>query len=560
MKMKFKKCLALVMALAVMVSLLASCGDSSGSSASTGSGAGGSTSQSAGSGSAAAPGVPEEPVTIRFLHKGPKPDGWDEVYEKYLELTKDTLNIQLDVNWVEHADYKEKLNLEITSGSDWDLVFDATFVQLRNLAAEGYYADLSPYFNNPEEYPGLASAFSAETMDANMWYGSMCYIPLFETYGNGIPVIWYRQDLAKEWGIGDADGQISSYDEMEAFWQAAKDSGMIPYGASQSRGFFQQFTFMGKDLADAGIMSFTSAGLTIWTYTADGELKAVAVEGSGDENFKDFPEGYQYDFGAERYKTFAEWQQAGYIDPDSLSCTDYETPFHNGLSASIIGTLDDYVKYTSYEDTLGEDAVGFFVYADDIRDMKEGAITVDYSGNNGLCVPASSTKIPYTMKFLDWLFGSQEAHDLFQLGLEGRDFEYNDDGTYTTLTNYSADFGGYGWTWNPNYAMISSSYDGRALEYREYEYSDAPFSPQPVLGFHFETSDVDLSTAVAQCKAITDMVSTVKLHGISTDGNGVTYDSITDMLKANVDQAMENGGQQIVDALKEQLTDYLASA
>ena len=104
-----------------------------------------------------------EPRTIRILHKGPKPDGWDAVYAKYLELTKDTINVELDIDWVEHADYKQKLNLEITSGGDWDLVFDAAWIHLKTLAAEGYYADLSQYFNNPEEYPGLAAGFTADT-------------------------------------------------------------------------------------------------------------------------------------------------------------------------------------------------------------------------------------------------------------------------------------------------------------------------------------------------------------------------------------------------------------
>lgn len=66
-----------------------------------------------------------ETRTIKILHKGPKPDGWDAVYQEYLNRTKDTINVELDINWVEHADYKEKLNLEITSGGDWDLVFDA---------------------------------------------------------------------------------------------------------------------------------------------------------------------------------------------------------------------------------------------------------------------------------------------------------------------------------------------------------------------------------------------------------------------------------------------------
>jgi len=500
-----------------------------------------------------------EPVTIKFLHKGPEPEGWDEVYQKYLELTKDSLNIELDIAWVEHADYKEKLNLEITSGSEWDLVFEAPWVQLKNLAPEGYYADLSSYFNNAEKYPGLAKAFSAETMEANTWFDSMCYIPLYEVYGNGIPVIWYRTDWAKEWGIG-TEGKISNYDEMEAYWQAALDNGKIPYGARQSRGFFQQQTIAGvayEGSCEAGLQQFSSAGLTVWTYVKDNELKAYAVEGSGDEAFVNFPEGWQYDFGAERYETFAKWQEAGYMDPDSLSCNDEQTPFSSGISASFVGTLDDYEKVTSF-DSIGKEAVGFFVYIDSIRNKEEGAIPIDYSGNNGLAIPANSSKIDDTMRFLDWLFGSQEAHDLFQLGIEGTDFEYGDGNTYTALTNYSADFGGYGWTWNPNYALISTAYDDEALEYRKYEYNASTFQSLPVLGFHFDTTDIDLSTAVAQCTAVTDLVKIVKLHGIKTDGNGETYSTMKEMLKANTDLAMKNGGQEVVDALISQLEAFLA--
>lgn len=55
------------------------------------------------------------------------------------------------------------------------------------------------------------------------------------------------------------------------------------------------------------------------------------------------------------------------------------------------------------------------------------------------------------------------------------------------------------------------------------------------------------------------MVVTVKLHGIKTEGNGVTYDTITEMLQANTQQAMENGGQKVVDALIEQLKAFLAT-
>lgn len=501
-----------------------------------------------------------EQTTIKIMHKGPKPDGWDAVYEEYLNRTKDNINVALDINWVEHADYKEKLNLEITSGGDWDLVFDASWIQLKNLAPEGYYADLSGYFNNPE-YPGLQKSFTPEVMEANKWFGSMCYIPLFETYGNGIPCVWYRKDWASDWGIG-TDGQINSYEELEAYWDAALDNGIIGYGASQARGFFQMKSLRGESYegaAAAGIQSVSAGGLTFWIYSKDGKLVDIAVEGSGDENFANFPEGWNYDFAAKRYEDFARWQKAGYIDPDSLSCTDYDVGFESGLSASVIGTLDDYVKYSAFTNTWGnEDSLGFFVYVDSVRNMEAGAIPTNRAGNNGWCVPATSKNIDATMKFLDWMFSSQENHDLIQLGLEGVDFAYGDtEGTYEAITSYSSDLGGYSFSWNPNYALINKQYTDEALKYRQYELKPETFVSYNILGFNFDTSDVDLSTAVAQCKAVTDMVSIVKLHGITTDGNGNIYNSMTEMLKANVDAAMENGGQQVYDALKAQLEAYL---
>ena len=499
-----------------------------------------------------------ETRTIRILHKGPKPDGWDAVYQEYLNRTKDTINVELDITWVEHSDYKDKLNLEITSGGNWDLVFDAAWIHLKTLAAEGYYMDLSEYFNNPEEYPGLASAFSEDTMKANTWFGRMCYIPLFETYGNGLPTIWYRQDWADEWGIG----KIDSYEKLEQYWQTALDNGYLGYTCTSARGFFQMFTLRGEAYpgsAQAGLQMFSSGGLSVWFYIKDGKIESYAVEGSGDEAFANFPEGWNYDFPAQRYNTFQRWQEAGYIDPDSMSSTDASTPFYSGLSASYVGTLDDVesVTMSANEFGIGMENIGYFIYVDEVAQMQDGSIPTNRAGNNGWAVPATSKNVEATMDFLDWMFGSQEDHDLIQMGIEGVDFEYGENRTYIPLTSYAADLGGYGFSWNPNYALISQTYTGDLLTYRTWEYSDAPFVSYPVLGFNFDTSDIDLSTAIAQCKAVTDLVSIVKLHGIAVDGNGASYGSVTEMLSANVATAMANGGQQVVDAMVQQLTAYL---
>jgi len=510
--------------------------------------------------------VPEEPVVLNIYHCGAKPDGWDEVYAKYLEMTKDTLNIELNMIWNSWGDYTEKFKLEVTSGADIDLCFDASFLALKELAADGYYADLAEYFHNPEQYPGLAANFSEEAMKNNSWYGRMCYIPLYQSLATCYGV-YYRADWAREWGIG-TDGEINSWEEMEAYWQAAADHGVLAYAAAAGDGFYSLltetlFSYPGKDggpsTAQAGIQLVEAGGLNVWTYIKDGQLISYAVEGSGDEAFKDFPEGWQYDFGADRYDSYQKWYEAGYIGSDSLSPSDINL-FAAGQAASVGEFLTTFVTMTNLVKAENPDAeVDFFIPVDDVRNKVPGSLATNFDAGNGLCVPVTSTKIPYTMKFLDWMFGSKEAHDLMMYGIEGRDFNYGEEeGTIETLTNYSSVFYGFTFCWNPNYIYYSTELSDKALDYHKWTADEANYTVLPAPLFKFDTSDIDLSTSIAQCKAVTDMANTVKKHGIPIDGYGNTYATCSEMVEANVAMAMENGGQEIVDAVVAQLQAHLA--
>ncbi|MGN0661910.1 MAG: extracellular solute-binding protein [Faecalibacterium sp.] len=528
-------------------------------------GCGGSKNETAAAGSEAAPAAApstEKPVTIKILFKGPKPDGFDGVYQEFLARTKDTLNTELDITFVEHADYKDKLNLEMTAGADYDLVFDAPWVHLKELAADEYYADLSAYFNN-DAYPGLKKAFSEEVMNANKWYGQMCYIPFFRAYGNGVPAVWYRKDWAEEWGIGTIDSMAA----LEAYWDQAKAHGVIPFSARNTRGFFQLYTIGGgaypatdsrPGTAQAGIQAFSAGGCTFWTYIQNNEIKACALEGSGDEYFADFPEGYNYDFGVDRFEKFAEYQKKGYISADSMTVKDAETPFWSGEAASDIGTLDDTEKMFSNIVNYSPNAkLAAFVYIDCLRNMEDGTYPTTYGGNNGMCVPANSKNIDRTMKFLDWLFGSADNHNLFELGVEGKDWEAVGTDQFKDLTGYAAGFPGYGFTWNPNYVKFSSSLPEDILPYRMWETKQSSFCRQPVCGFSFDTSSPEMATCTAQTKAVADKVAISKLHGILSDGT-TSYSSAKEMLNSNVAAVMAAGADKIQAELLKQLSAFLA--
>lgn len=559
--MKAKRILAVLLTLAILLTVVGCAGDTGGSSATSSAGsdtASTSTDSSAASTDSPSSAAGETPgeTTVKMLFKGPKADGYDDVYQEFLSRTKDTLNINLDITFVEHADYKEKLNLELTSGTDYDIVYDAPWLNLRTLAADGYYADLSEYFNN-DAYPGLKAAFSSHVMENNKWYGSMCYIPLYRTFGNGVPAVHYRQDWADEWGIGEID----SYDKLVSYWDKAKEEGILPFSVTNSRGFFQMFTIAGyfPGAAEDGITMIDIAKVSFMAYVKDGQLVALAPQGAGDEAFAAFPKGWNRDFAMDRFETFAEWNGRGYISPDSLTITDANTPFWSGQSASTIGTLDDIENNArNIPEYSPEAVIGEFIYDEGIRGMQDAAIPTTFQGNNGLCIPDNSANKESAIRFLDWLFGSQENHDLFELGIEGKDYSLNGDSTYTALTVYPANWPGYGMTWNPNYVTFSDLIQGTNLEYRKYELNESAFVQLPLSGFAFDASDVEVASYVAQVTAVSDKVALTKLHGILSDGTN-NYDSAAAMMNANIAECYGAGLQEIQDELERQINEFLAA-
>jgi putative aldouronate transport system substrate-binding protein len=495
-------------------------------------------------------------ATIKVLFKGPKTEGFDDVYQEYLRRTKDSLNINLDITFVEHADYRDKLNLEITSGTDYDLVFDASWIRLSQLSSEGYYADLRTYFNN-DAYPGLKKAFLPQVMENNLWFNRMCYIPLYRAYGNGVPSIHYRQDWADAWGIG----QIDSYQKLEQYWDAAKSRGILPLAVTDTRGFFQTFTVAGffPGAAEAGITNLAVASVDFMFYIKDGKLVSIAPQGAGDAAFRSFPSPWNRDFAMDRFEIFAGWNKKGYISPDSLTVKDANAPFWAGQAASVPGTLDDLENNLRNLPNYSPEAVlGEFLYDENIRNMKPHSIPSTLAGNNGLAVPESSKKKDDVMRFLDWLFASKENHDLFELGIQGKDYTINSDGTFKAVSLYPANWPGYGFTWNPNYVTYSEYITGKNRQYRDYERSDDAFVLLPLTGFAFNGTDVNIASVVAQVKAVADKVALTKLHGLLSDGTR-SYSSAKEMLDANMQECYRAGLQTLQDELAKQIQAHLDS-
>ena len=206
MKRYFKK--AAIPALVVTISLgtiLSACSNKGSDSASSASPKGTATTATAPS-----------PVTLKFMLFGEKPADLGKVLAKFEEVSKDTLNTKLDIEYNPSGDHKQKMQLKMSTGEAVDLMFDAPWMFLYNNVSLGYYQQLDKYFNN-DQYPGLKKAFPPELLEANKINGHIYTIPFLTSYTDPF-IINIRKDIREEVGAQP----VKSLDDYKKYLDAVQ--------------------------------------------------------------------------------------------------------------------------------------------------------------------------------------------------------------------------------------------------------------------------------------------------------------------------------------------------
>ena len=518
MKKIFKKIISTALTAVMAASLLAGCGGDSNSD------------------------------SIKVMLMGSEPVGWQEVMAKYDEIGP---GVKLDVEWVAQGDMKDKLNLRLTAGEDYDLVFDAPFLKMKNFAADGIYAPLEDHIASGK-YPNLQKAFDADLLKANYYFGHLYGLPNMRTYGNGIDCVYYRQDIADKYGIG----QIDSYDKLGQYFEAilANEPTMIPLGVSSSRGFYTMFSQNAVDFAKNHIVRFNAGGFChILLNDEHTEVVDIVYEGSSPVAYANYPEKYRDGqlFGQYRFNKLVEWSK--YLEPDSLNQKDPGSLFKGGKAGAIINNLDAYEQtQLDLENSLPDAKLGTFIIPEAVKNMENGARITSLQGNNFLCIPATSKKIDSTLKFLDWLMASKENHDLFELGIEGTHWTAVGEDQYAipeASSSTAYNFPGYVMTWNPNYVRFSDRLPADILEYKKYDLDPNAYYTSPLAGFIFDQSNVQ--TEMAKVNSILSESATALEHG--------ALENPVEVLRAANAEAEANGRPVIREELKKQINEFLAN-
>jgi len=452
------------------------------------------------------------PSSLTFMFFGDKPTDMEKVLKEFENRTRHTLNLSIHTEWDSPEEYKQKVRLRLAAGEEIDAVFDASWMNIENNVAQGYYQVLDHYFNN-DDYPGLKKAFTAEYLDANKIDGHIYAVPITQFF-HDIEVVFIRKDLREKFDMQP----LQSYGDLEQYLQQVvkSEKSMIPFALKGDRGFFRLFAnedVQSRFRAAPSAIPGTGVNFEV-ILSEDGKKVLGAVTlGDPDDMYASFPQPYNnpsYFYNV--FDRFVEWNR--YIQKDVLNERNALLLFEAGKTAAVEGTITNWSEIAQKLKTAvkGAEMEGF-VYKACQRSMEKGCIGTDYRAWNNLAIPVTSGHADETMKFLDWIFQSQENHDLFELGIEGEHWMKGEGMTYTNTSdspNYS--FPPFELTWNPSMSRINVDNDPEAMKLLQYSADPESYYRLPITGFTFNPAPV--KNEIAKIQPLATQMSQVFNSGL----------------------------------------------
>lgn len=497
-------------------------------------------------------------LNINILNEFKNLDKVLDVYYDKVQADEVLKDVDLNVTYFTGGDYSEKLSMAMNAQENYDLMFIGAWHGIDNYISQGLCADLTKYFNN-DEYPGLKKAFSEEVVEANMTYeknengeyeAKLYKIPIMEAI-NDTRGLYIREDLRKKYNIPE----ITNDEILEEFLTAIKENepDILPW--SNYGLFYFGTPYYSAPHDNVFPAEVLSSVVPFYVALSDdySEVKDIVVMGDTQEHFDNMPEGYQYDFIKEYHMNRTKWGQ--FMDPnrgdkDTNMYTEWAASY--GVVTGYESTKQDLLQDEEFMERNPDFELSFYVTEDSQRNREKGAVFSEMSQGNFLVVPEWSENIDEVMHFLDWMFASEENHDLFQYGIEGVDWEKVDDETYRTLEvpeqeKYS--IAGYSLTWNPNYIKINENIanNKQLKEYAEYQNDFSTYQLSPLAGFVFNTEPVRTKFANVTAK-------TAELDNL---GLAIYGDETSDVIDKWYQDVVKVGLNDIRDEYIKQLQEFL---
>jgi len=438
---------------------------------------------------------PPSAVSLNIMLWGDQPAGINQVVSYFENETAKSLNTSLNIQWIPETSYADKVALAFSANQPVDLEFNAPWMNMTSLAAKGDYLRLNKYFDDPQ-FPALHKYFTKAMLQTNSFPGpngklGVYGVPLGQFFMD-TPVIFYRQDLAKQLGI--PEGKINSLVQLYKYYDGLKksDPNMIPFVENAQAGYSATMAMppLPNQYA-AGVYPITYGNVSGNAYIKRGKLIASWLAGEDPTGLANkFPAPYN-ELNTESFAFARVWHDEGYTQSNPLTQNDATGEFTSGNAGSIGGTLSNYEQlYASLSTSVRGAKLGIFITNPAKRAMQPGVNPTTFQMWNYLCIPVTSHNAERTMAFLNWIFSSQANNNLFSLGIPHKDWTPVGNDRYSIPKGSAYAFPGYELTWNPSFVPIPSNLPKEGVKMYHYESLASSYFVPITTGFVFNPASV----------------------------------------------------------------------
>ncbi|MDD3277836.1 MAG: DUF3502 domain-containing protein [Lachnospiraceae bacterium] len=432
-------------------------------------------------------------VTVKMLVLGDPPAGGTDkkMLEKLNEIFKEKLNANLEISWIEWNNYDTKYQMELVSGTPYDLVFSSsTWLNLWDNVSKGAFMDMTDMI--PYYAPQLWADTKAEEWEQCKKDDKIYALPEHRRWQLSTPGFLYRLDWANEFGIDE----VNSFDTMEQYCDGilANKSGVVPFNVNA--------TVNSSELYTLWINQDTDYVFGPGTVGADAPTANNSLEDCWEISSPIFQDDY-LDFA----KKMKEWGDRGYWPQDVLSATiDTQTAFLAGQSglyhANVSNLLPMYQKMAEQDPDA---KLGIFFDSE-----KRGYAIADSLTQDACSISANAQNPERALMMYDMFQYDPEVYKLTQYGIEGENYAVDKDGYRVKPEGYDEQLDEYHWDmWSTlNDSLSINEFNPKQAEVDAVTDKIKPWGvTSPWGAFMLDTSNIDSEITAINEAATTWMPS-----------------------------------------------------
>ncbi|MGA2976777.1 MAG: extracellular solute-binding protein [Spirochaetia bacterium] len=411
-------------------------------------------------------------------------------------LLADGLNLKLDVIFVPWSDLATKTQVMLAGQDQIDLMFDAPWLHMNQMIAQGYYEELTSLLNSYG--PNILRTRPKEMWDANKFNGKIMGIPLglFFQQPHGWVV---RADLREKLGFAP----LKTYDDIVKYAYAVKKDNpkMFPLDFDGNYSNIQYGFVNWKMLDDSDTnIRFTQAfpaSLMLYYKNNDGVVHNM---------FEDLDPKLDT-----ALKEARQFYQDGLINPDVLSIKDIQDDFYNTGKAAVL-PVRLFSNNRSTDKLNNIKALGGASEPVVLATKTPGKVISNFVMDNFICVTKISKNKELAIKFLDWVNKNTDNYNLVEHGVKGKDWEPVGTDKWRNITGAEFGWQAYALSWNPLYNLLPESDDANAIVMQRLIATASYFVKDVTAGFSFNAEPV--KNEIAQYQGIEGKYYPAMMNGV----------------------------------------------